>query len=68
MCWHYNILLAEEPTIEKDTTKALEDWLADHKDYPYPTKQEFRDLAREAGMTNKQVRVWFTNYRYVGLY
>lgn len=45
--------------------KILEGWLRGHDDYPYPTKQQFKELSKLTGMSNKQVRVWFTNYRYV---
>jgi hypothetical protein len=41
----------------------LECWFSNHLDNPYPTIKERELLARQSGMTDKQVMTWFTNKR-----
>ena len=43
----------------------LKAWLLspEHVDHPYPTDTEKAALAAEAGITPKQVSIWFTNAR-----
>jgi len=38
-------------------------WILDHKSSPYPTKEEKKVLAKQAGMTITQVSYWFANTR-----
>ena len=38
-------------------------WLEAHKDYPYPSKQEKDELARDTGLTVKQVSDFTGNWR-----
>ncbi|CAI2384795.1 unnamed protein product [Moneuplotes crassus] len=48
------------------TTEMLETlnkWIEDHPDYPYPNSIEFKTLSVETGLSERQVRVWFTNTR-----
>jgi hypothetical protein len=41
----------------------LLDWLQEHKNHPYPTKQQKQDLCKKAGITLHQLNQWFTNAR-----
>lgn len=41
----------------------LQSWLDANKHNPYPTADTKRSLARECGITEKQVNTWFTNAR-----
>lgn len=38
-------------------------WFDTHRDNPYPTEPEKKDLAKLAGISVSQVRHWFTNRR-----
>lgn len=55
------------PNFLKNTTEVLMKWLIDHKDHPWPNKQEKKRLCSESGLDYKQLRVWFTNNRKVRL-
>jgi len=46
-----------------DSSKVLQDWLMCHKDNPYPTMQQKKDLASRSGLSKKQVSNWFQNAR-----
>lgn len=45
--------------------RLLKEWLLSpqHVRSPYPTREEREELARTAGITAKQVSIWFTNAR-----
>lgn len=43
--------------------KVLDDWLAAHRENPYPTTDQRDQLAMESGLTPKQVNTWFANAR-----
>ena len=51
--------------IKKENIKVLKSWLKKNKDYPYPSFSDVEELANKTSLTEKQIRVWFTNYRYV---
>ncbi|CAF1110670.1 unnamed protein product [Brachionus calyciflorus] len=41
----------------------MNDWFEDHINNPYPTLEEKEKMARQAGITVKQVTAWFSNRR-----
>ena len=41
----------------------LNHWFQSNRDYPYPDDERTDRLAREAGITQKQVKKWFANKR-----
>ncbi|RKP21842.1 hypothetical protein ROZALSC1DRAFT_20182 [Rozella allomycis CSF55] len=41
----------------------LENWLKDHRDYPYCTGKEREELAKRANLSIKQVSTWLINAR-----
>lgn len=43
--------------------KILDDWLAAHRENPYPSSDERDGLVKESGLTPKQVNTWFANAR-----
>lgn len=48
------------------STKAvslLNRWFAENREYPYPDESMTDLLAREAGISSKQVKKWFANKR-----
>lgn len=45
--------------------RILEQWLEDHEQCPYPTPEDLGYLTAVTSLSNKQIRVWFTNYRNV---
>ena len=45
----------------------LEDWIKNHEKFSYPSADQLSSLTEESGLTEKQIRVWFTNYRNVRL-
>ena len=47
----------------REAVLVLKQWLNRHKENPYPTKTDKIFLARLAGLSTKQVDVWFVNYR-----
>ena len=47
----------------KRVQKVLKDWLKNNMHNPYPSQQQKEQLAREAGITSKQVQIWFSNRR-----
>ncbi|KAE9555303.1 hypothetical protein FO519_001462 [Halicephalobus sp. NKZ332] len=49
--------------VNEQTAKPLEDWMMNHLDYPYPTREDVDKLIKETGFDNTQVRGWFTNHR-----
>jgi hypothetical protein len=46
-------------------TRILKDWMTspEHFDHPYPDEKEKLELAAKAGITTKQLTIWFTNAR-----
>ena len=38
-------------------------WLLSNVDNPYPTYRVLQQLAKEAGLSEEQTRVWFRNKR-----
>lgn len=47
----------------KRSIKILKEWLASHREHPYPTEDEKRQLSEAAGMTTRQISYWFINSR-----
>ncbi|KAL1963440.1 hypothetical protein VTN77DRAFT_8341 [Rasamsonia byssochlamydoides] len=43
--------------------RVLRNWFHQHQDFPYPTDEEKKALAQEAGLTKRQVSNWFANAR-----
>ena len=43
--------------------KVMQDWFFSHLNYPYPTGEEKRLLAIEGGLSENQVKYWFTTIR-----
>ncbi|CAF0722249.1 unnamed protein product [Brachionus calyciflorus] len=41
----------------------MNDWFEDHFNNPYPTLEEKEKMAKQAGITVKQVNAWFSNRR-----
>jgi hypothetical protein len=41
--------------LPKESKDKLKQWLSQHVDHPYPTEEEKKELAAEAGMTMGQV-------------
>jgi hypothetical protein len=50
-------------TFSKKAQTVLKAWLKQHMNDPYPNPQEKEDLAVEAGITPRQVQIWFSNKR-----
>ena len=46
-------------------TRILKEWMTspEHFDHPYPDEKEKLELAAKAGITTKQLTIWFTNAR-----
>lgn len=44
-------------------TRPLSNWFASHMEHPYPSEEDKVALAKESGMTKKQVVDWFANSR-----
>lgn len=42
-------------------------WIKAHEKYSYPKDKDLDDLVDKTGLTEKQVRNWFTNYRNVSM-
>lgn len=53
--------------MDKNNIVLLQQWLEEHENCPYPTLEDLEDLTVSTGLTEKQVRVWFTNFRNVGV-
>ena len=49
----------------KIQTAILEDWMKTHEEFTYPKADDLKDLIESTGLTDKQIRVWFTNNRNV---
>ena len=45
--------------LPKEAKDKLKQWLAHHVEHPYPTEEEKKELAAEAGMTMGQVTTFF---------
>ena len=48
--------------------KMLTKWVEEHIDHPYPDEDELEMLRQATGMTEKQLRIWFTNTRKVSVF
>jgi len=51
--------------MDKGNIIVLKHWLETHEHCPYPIYEDLMALTHETGMNEKQIRVWFTNYRNV---
>ncbi|RAH47234.1 uncharacterized protein BO95DRAFT_441370 [Aspergillus brunneoviolaceus CBS 621.78] len=47
----------------RETIRILKEWLSQHQDHPYPSKEERRELLLRTGLTPTQLRNWFANTR-----
>jgi len=47
----------------KRVQKVLKDWLKNNMQNPYPSQEQKEMLAKEAGITSKQVQIWLSNRR-----
>jgi len=50
-------------SFSKKAQTVLKAWLKNHLSDPYPSPQEKEELAVEAGITPRQVQIWFSNKR-----
>ncbi|KAI9326026.1 homeobox KN domain-containing protein [Obelidium mucronatum] len=55
--------LFEESTVEKAARVPLYQWLIQHRENPYPTDEDKRELAASTGMSIPQINHWFVNSR-----
>ena len=46
-------------------TKILQEWIKSHEKYSYPKGKDLETLKEQTGLSEKQIRNWFTNYRNV---
>ena len=46
-------------------TAILEEWIKSHEEFTYPKYNDLAELIETTGLTDKQIRVWFTNHRNV---
>ncbi|CAI2374881.1 unnamed protein product [Moneuplotes crassus] len=53
----------KRPNFSSEIVKLLTKWVRDHPEYPYPNTKEFEILRDRTGLSEKQLRVWFTNTR-----
>mmetsp|Transcript_27714 Transcript_27714/g.31886 ORF Transcript_27714/g.31886 Transcript_27714/m.31886 type:complete len:126 (+) Transcript_27714:1010-1387(+) len=44
-------------------TKKLEEWIRIHEEFTYPKAEDLEELVGKTGLSDKQIRVWFTNHR-----
>ncbi|KAI9147051.1 Homeobox protein CUP9 [Paramyrothecium foliicola] len=49
--------------LTRQSVRLLNDWLLDHRDWPYPTEEEKQELQDRTGLTKAQVVNWFANAR-----
>ena len=49
----------------KHAREILQEWLDKNESCPYPDDNDLEFLTNKTGLNEKQVRVWFTNYRNV---
>ncbi|RAH86994.1 hypothetical protein BO86DRAFT_384979 [Aspergillus japonicus CBS 114.51] len=47
----------------RETIRLLKEWLSQHQDHPYPSKEERRELLLQTGLTPTQLRNWLANTR-----
>lgn len=50
-------------TNSAENTRSLSNWLARHRDHPYPSEEDTTGLAAESGLSRTQVVHWFTSAR-----
>ena len=60
---NYNKSVAVSAAASIRNPSVLVSWILEHKSSPYPTKEEKKVLAKQAGMTITQVSYWFANTR-----
>ncbi|XP_056404109.1 homeobox protein PKNOX1-like [Hyla sarda] len=51
------------PKFTERSSRILNDWLYEHRDYPYPSKAEKGILSIQTRLNEHQISVWFTNAR-----
>ena len=49
--------------LSEEAVDLLNEWFEDHLNNPYPQPEEKERLARQGGITVKQVTAWFSNRR-----
>ncbi|PYH89313.1 hypothetical protein BO71DRAFT_403162 [Aspergillus ellipticus CBS 707.79] len=49
--------------LSRDAVRVLKAWLAQHRDNPYPTAHEKRELQEQTGLNRTQLSNWFNNTR-----
>ncbi|EEY21136.1 conserved hypothetical protein [Verticillium alfalfae VaMs.102] len=47
----------------KEAARVLRQWLDTHKDHPFPSRDDREMLQRLTGLSNVQIKTWFTNAR-----
>ena len=50
-------------SLPPNATDVLMKWYVEHQDLPYPTPQEYQQLASSAAITQTQVKTWLANKR-----
>ncbi|CAI2371329.1 unnamed protein product [Moneuplotes crassus] len=51
------------PNFSSEIVRLLNQWIQDNPEYPYPNPKEIEILCSQTGLTEKQLKVWFTNTR-----
>lgn len=46
-----------------EAVSILKDWMSEHIDNPYPTKEDKEELMKKTGVDGKQLRNWLNNFR-----
>lgn len=70
-CWIFKLFIDtrrdRRNTFGKRNKKILENWIRNHEEFSYPAQEDLEYLEQMTGLTEKQIRVWFTNHRNVSL-
>jgi hypothetical protein len=45
------------------SSKYLKQWLSNHEDYPYPSKEDMIALQHQTGLSTTQIKNWMANMR-----
>lgn len=53
----------ERKNFTKDQKKVMLDFIQEHKDNPYIDNANILKISKETGLSNKQIRIFLTNYR-----
>lgn len=56
-------LKATNTHLPEECKIVFKQWYDEHKDYPFPNKEQQKALAAQANLTQAQVNRWFTNAR-----